>query len=63
MGRAGLSSLGMGRAREQAWPKWAQSRRDVLLGEGGVIAELNKVSSQVLDNSIPTVELGGMSPP
>lgn len=62
MGRAGLSSLGMGRAREQAWPKWAQSRRDVLLA-GGVIAELNKVSSQVLDNSIPTVELGGMSPP
>lgn len=32
-------------------------------GRGGVIAELNKVSSQVLDNSIPTVELGGMSPP
>lgn len=32
-------------------------------GGGGVIAELNKVSSQVLDNSIPTVELGGMSPP
>lgn len=34
-----------------------------MLLAGGVIAELNKVSSQVLDNSIPTVELGGMSPP